>query len=194
MCWKYHGMINLAVGHLENLPGHYLFLAMYIDMYRWSLNEHSYNIKVQMAVQQGELKCLWCHQVTKEAACWLILEEEQVNLSLVACVSKKVPEMENVCPSSPFIVCRTKSSRSEACCAGWFGSDLRHSCYQSPGYKACLWRTSSWRHGLFLEHWNGLSALPHFSLFSLAQLCSGHCAELCTKMVRSQQESPGALN
>lgn len=122
MCWKYHGIITLAAGHLENLPCLCLFLAMHIDMYRWSLNEHSYNVKVQMAVQQGQSQCLWCHQVTKEAACWLILEEEQVNLSLVACVSKKVPETENVCPSSPVIVWRTKSSQPEACCAGWFGS------------------------------------------------------------------------
>lgn len=121
----------------------------------------------------------------KEAECWLILEEEQVDSSLVAYFSKKVPETENLCFSPPFVVCRTASKNPAdlklVVLVGLALYYLRPICDQSPGYKACRLETISWRHGLFLQHWNGLSALLHSSLILLAWLCYGHCSELCRK-------------
>jgi len=108
--------------------------------------------------------------VTKEAECWLILREEQVDSSLVACFSKKVPETENLCSSPPLEVCRTSKNSADLklVLVGLALYCLRHSCDQSTGYKACLLETSSWRHGLFLQYWNGLSAfIPNFASLAL---------------------------
>lgn len=111
----------------------------------------------------------------KEAECWLILEEEQINSSLIACLFKKVPATENLCSSSPpLIVCRTASKNPAdlklVVLVGLALYYLRHSCDQSPAYKTCLLKASSWRYGLFLQHWNGFclaAFIPNFASLAL---------------------------